>query len=382
MSQVSLFQCENYSQKNIEKAVRNTFSALGGIKKFLPKRKKNPKVILKPNFLSQRSPESAVITHPQVIAEIAKIVLEAGATPIISESPGFVILSKSFLQKVGLEKVMEDLKLNFFPPERGKYIKLSLPNKKIKEIHFAKCFLEADLVINIPKIKTHMQTFYTGAIKNMFGGVAKKDRALAHSLGGYSSFSELLVDIYKQVAPQIHIMDAVIGMEGNGPNAGSPKKLGLILGSTDAVALDSVATYLIGFKPFEVLSVKFAHQAKIGIGELDEISIINSGKSLDYYKVNFKKPPTLMLSVSNMPWFSYVTDQLIKVEPFIDKDKCKVCGICKKVCPVNAIEYSGSRYINPAICIKCYCCHEMCPHKVIKIKKNFLAKIVEVIESR
>ena len=96
MSQVSLFCCENYSQKNVEKAVRDTFSALGGIKKFLPQRKKNPKVFLKPNFLSQRSPESAVITHPQVITEIAKIILEAGATPIISESPGFVILTKSF----------------------------------------------------------------------------------------------------------------------------------------------------------------------------------------------------------------------------------------------------------------------------------------------
>lgn len=376
MATVSVVRCESYKEKEVREKISQAINLIGGIKKFV---KEGQNVLVKPNLLSPTHPDKAVITHPEIIKAVCVEVISAGAKPVISDIPGYIHLGGDFLEKTGIAKISKELNVQAIPLEKDGFVEKKIKGgKHLKSIFVAKMIDNADVIINVSKAKTHMQTYFTGAIKNMFGCIPSGERRRTHSLGGYERFSEVVVDIYSVMIPHLNIMDAVIGMEGTGPTQGTPKKLGLILASSDAVALDTVTTYLMGYNPQEVIMIRDAGKRRLGDTKFEDIKIVGEC-DIEKLRIDFKKPRVML---SKMPTFlTTITYDLTRVKPYIVQEKCKKCLICVNACPVDAIDKKEIR-INPSLCIECFCCHELCPEGAVEIKKPLLSKILSCLENK
>ncbi len=338
--------------------------------------------MLKVNALMALSPESACPTHPALVKAIAKKVLEIGAEPFISDSPGGMIANAGdVFEKIGYNKIAKELGIKIIPMqvEGSKEFNTEIC-KCLKSFQISRVALEADAIINIPKLKTHMLMLFTGAIKNMFGTVPGFYKSQMHFLAPHpDDFAALLVDIYGTVKPTLNIMDAVVGMEGKGPSAGKPRNIGLILAASDGVAMDAVASSIIGFDPHEILTTKIASEHDLGVRDLDKINILGEFPPKIY---DFEKTYTSFNATRRIPRSVYRIVQSvikrIKVYPEIDKKRCVACNTCVKACPMKCITVEkGKKYkIDHKKCIMCFCCHELCPYKAIELKGNILARIL------
>jgi uncharacterized protein (DUF362 family) len=243
MGEVSIVKCEDYNYEKVKNAVRSSFNNLGGIHTFITP---SDKVLLKVNLLIRRRPEKAATTHPSIVQAIAELVIEAGGKPIIGDSPGgYHFYKKEILKSVyetcgmieAAERSGADLNYN------TEVVDIPYPEGKvIKNIKTIKPLLKADKVINVPKVKTHMMTVYSGAVKNLFGIIPGSFKAEYHlRFEDTMDFSNLLIDLCLFAKPVLTIMDAVIGMEGYGPTNGNPKQVGLIIAGTNPYELDIIA---------------------------------------------------------------------------------------------------------------------------------------------
>jgi len=371
---VSVVKCESYKEPEVEKAVQESLNLIGGLSNII---KPGNIVLLKINLLAPSELKRAVITHPSIVKAMIKEVQNVGGRPIVADTPGFVFAGdkNGTMIKSGIKKIADDLGVEAlqFETMDTAFIETEVPNGVwLKTIYAARLALEADVIISLPKLKTHSNTWYTGAIKNMFGATATRTRKLAHCVGTYEKFSGAIVDIYSVLKPQISIMDAVIGMEGEGPRYGNPKHVGLILASYDSAALDAVASKIIGYDPVEIYTTKLATERGLGNGDLDKIEIL--GEKIENVSLNFQKPSGRRI---NLPSFlAKLGNRFLKVEPWLIQDNCEKCAICAKSCPVDAIKMDPYPVIDRDGCIECYCCNELCPEAAMEIRKNWLAKLM------
>ncbi|HOX28211.1 MAG TPA: DUF362 domain-containing protein, partial [bacterium] len=277
----------------------------------------------------------------------------------------------------GMVRVAEETGAELAVLEKSGFKKIDIPNgKRVRSIHRAAILDEVDAVVNVCKLKTHMQTLMTGAMKNMFGLTTSQDRIIAHRNSGYVPFSEAIVDIFSAMPPKLNIMDAVVGMDGTGPAQGTPRRFGFLLASGDAVALDTVAAVALGFRPDEIAMIESARKRNLGASRLSQINIV--GDSLSSVKIKARRPSSAISFL--LPFVTNSYNELTKVRPVINKDKCKACGKCGAVCPAEAISFPGkSARIDDGRCLLCYCCHEICPHDAVDLNKSFLVKIAEMI---
>jgi Pyruvate/2-oxoacid:ferredoxin oxidoreductase delta subunit len=232
----------------------------------------------------------------------------------------------------------------------------------------------ADVIINLCKLKTHSLTLYTGAIKNMFGAIPGVKKGEFHKIAPkVRDFSEFLVDIFEAAKPHISIMDAVIGMEGNGPSSGQAKKFGYIIASRDAVALDAVGSYIMGYDVDEILTTEIAHQRNLGEKDFNRIKFRGIVKEdLAQYQIIL---PTNRLYQSLPEFLLKLAGKLVWIRPKANEKKCKRCGMCITNCPVKAMEsVDGFPVIDYNICIKCFCCDEICPYNAIDLQMSWLAR--------
>lgn len=371
-TKVSIIKCKNYDEKNVMSAIQKALELIGGLKEII---KPNDKVLLKVNLLAPTTPEMAVTTHPIIVKSMIELVREVGGIPIVADSPGFLFAGdkNEAIIKSGIKEVADVLgveALQFETIERP-FIEIDvLDGVWLNTIYAARLALEADVIISLPKLKTHGLTLYTGAVKNMFGAVASKTRKIAHNLAKSEKFSNALIDIYSSVKPNLAVMDAVVGMEGEGPRHGNPKQIGLIFASYDSVALDAVASKTIGYEPMDILTTKLATERGLGSGVLNKIKIL--GEKINDVFVDFEKAKG---REANLPailirFFS----GLVKVEPRLNEKMCKKCGICFKSCPADAIKLDPYPVINRKLCIQCYCCNELCPEGAMEIRRSWLAR--------
>ena len=369
---VAIERCKDYNPISVAETVKRIFDNLGGIKKYV-----NPgtKVLLKPNLIAARSPNVAATTHPSIVKAIANLVAEAGGIVTLADSPGGTY-TEEVLKEVyfacEMDKALEDSggTLNYdlscveIENPKGKYL------KKITSI---KPIYDADLIINIPKLKSHGFMVYTGAVKNMFGiipGIAKAQYHL--NLPSHEKFADALIDIYLCPGkPIINIMDAVIGMDGEGPTAGNPKELGFILGSEDAFILDLAALSLVGIPPESVPVMKNAIERGLCPNDLSKIKI--KGCSIGKVQCKFDVPAmtnSFTAKLCNSRIIKCFTS-FINPRPFVRKKLCTGCGHCMRNCPAKTIKISDSKaVIDLKNCIRCFCCQELCPSKAITIKKS------------
>jgi uncharacterized protein (DUF362 family)/NAD-dependent dihydropyrimidine dehydrogenase PreA subunit len=370
---VAVVKCPDYDKNKVRQAVRSAVDYIGGLGDVI---RPGDKVLLKANLLAPADPLEAVTTHPAVVQAVIEMVREAGGVPVVADSPGYFSRKRGkcrALDRCGLKRVADDLgveSLQFEAMENG-FVETTVPDGAyLDSIYAARLALEADVIITLPKLKTHSNTWYTGAVKNMFGAVATKTRKHAHTLATYERFSGAIVDIYSVFKPRLAIMDAVLGMEGEGPRHGKPRQAGLILAAKDSVALDAVASKIVGFDPAEILTTVAATARGLGNGNLDEIEVL--GESIEAVAVDFEKPSGRLINIP--PFIMKIADRFLKVQPYCLEENCDQCRICAQSCPVDAINMNPYPDINRDKCIECYCCNEMCPTGAMENRKNWLAK--------
>ena len=370
-TRVSIVRCSDYSK--VKDAIRESLNLIGGLESVISP---GNRVLLKPNVLAIRSPEAAVTTHPAVVSAMCELVLEVGGIPVIGDGsgiakPGSTTTSEAF-RASGIEGVASAYGVELINFETSGYTEVSVPDaRQFPRLYVAKAVLEADVVISLPKLKTHELTLYTGAVKNFFGTVPQKIRKQAHALEDRDRFGHAVVDIYSIAKPHLAVMDGIFGMEGNGPSNGTPVSVGVVMASYDCVALDIVASELIGIDPLKVPTNKAALSRGFGTEHPEVV-----GTPLEEVKVRFKRPEGGITAYIPSFLMRILRTQLT-VKPFINTSKCALCKACVMNCSAHAIEEVGRTLkINQQKCIQCYCCRELCPNDAVEIKKSLLLKII------
>ncbi len=264
---VALSKCPDYQRSNVENSIRNILDHLGGVGQYVSK---DDRVLIKPNLLKGSSPEECITTHPAVVEAVVRIVLDHGGRPFIGDSPAFGDLS-AVAKTTGMADICKRYNIPLKPFNSPVTIKVSDPF--VRTLHIDKAVLDADKIINIPKLKTHVQVGFSGAVKNLFGCLSGKKKVLWHFKAGDKEhrFGRMLLEIYNTVSPALHIVDAVIALEGDGPAKGDPKQVGLIAASVDALSLDRVLCDIVGLpvSSSEVLgALKLHYGISINMGEI------------------------------------------------------------------------------------------------------------------
>ena len=381
-STVSIVECKDYEQNRVDEAVQKSLNLIGGLDSIV---RPGQKVLIKVNALSGSPPENAVNTHPAIVSAVVKAVKKLGANPLVGDCPGDPLaLIKNTMQSNGIEDATKAAGGKLIDPYRSGVREIPSPsqNKNIRSHKIVKEIIDADVIINLPKLKTHSFTLFTGAIKNLFGCVPGFSKAKYHGLAPHpAEFSKSLVDIFEIVKPKLHIMDAVTGMEGKGPENGEKRQLGAIMASVDAVALDAVASASIGYKSFDIETTRIAHNRGLGQGDLDQIEI--KGSALSEIKQNWKHPVDIHRISKYIPNFiiKFLRPfaKYLRIDPVIIQEKCTKCLICLNNCPTQTIhQKNGKIEIDPSNCIMCFCCHELCPHKAIKLKRSWLVRLLGI----
>lgn len=371
-------KCSKYDGKRISGILSDSFRILG-----LESRLNNIKtVLLKPNLIISKEPHLAATTHPVIIDAVCRSLkkLNKNLKIFIGESSGSVLFdgTKAAFKVCGVEKVAKKWKAKMIYFESSKRKKVAIKKKgTFKEFCLPKEIFECDYMINLPKLKTHTFTKYTGAVKNLFGLLSTDQKMGFHKkFYKQKDFVKNLIDLHRARKPDLNIMDAIVGMEGNGPTSGNPRKFSYLFISEDALALDSIASKSIGFKTKYNPLINYAKKNKI----LKKVELVGD----KILKIKFKKPFGLR---SFMPELFGSRLQLFFVPSVsFDSSKCKKCYICIKACPASALTLNSECQKKPNInykkCLKCYCCHELCPNEAVNIKDPSLKKILNIVLRR
>ncbi len=379
---VGLVRCDGYDEDQIHQAVREAIDLAGGIDRYL---KPGMHVLVKPNILMGADPAKAVCTHPAVLKAVCQIITGLGCTITVADSPGAgipykpknLIKAYELAQYTGIG-TLPDVTLNEDTSSRT----VSFPEGFfVKQFEIITPILDADAVVVVSKLKTHIYTGMTGATKNIFGAIPGLDKPPYHArLQDADSFGKMLLDLNRCIKPVLQIMDAVDIMEGDGPMAGTPVRLGAILASPDYLALDIIAARLIGFDPINIGSIKEAAER----GLVDESMIEIRGESVENLANPGIKKPQTQLPGGSSSWIrTFLRPVLHRVagsytlHPNLIKKNCIRCLKCERICPVSAITLkNGYPRFEIGTCIRCYCCHEMCDSHAIRLRPGLLYRIL------
>ena len=368
---------------DVKKAV---FDALDLINAKILFTKMNMKILIKPNLLKPKSPKYAVTTHPDVFRAVVQWVKQFNPEKIItSDSSGTKKrgITDNSCKVSGIKAVCEEENVEWIPFEKTAREVYQVKNPLVlKEVPSSVLLHEVDLIINIPKIKTHGQCLLTCSIKNMFGTLILELKSKTHKMFPNNlDFNCAIVDIYSVSQPQLTIIDGFYCQEGNGPSMGDVVKLDLILAGFDPVALDTTVCKIIDFNPGDVIHIIKAEQKGLGTTDLTKIDFL--GENINSVKRKFKKPK---LFEGFLPLPKRYSDFLEKIFIYsiikFEKSKCKLCSVCWNNCPTKAITPPKKSKLGKTIpkwnrpnCIVCYCCAELCPHEAVDFKRNFIWSI-------
>lgn len=363
-AKVHLAGCSEYDRERVQAAVRECLAAVAPADLIRP----GQRVLLKPNIINDQPPERAVCTHPEVVRAVAEWALSRGAEVVIGDQPGYALTEEieGAFRNTGMLEACRGLDVTFRLLAQGGYDTVQPDTTfRLAGVQYAREVLQADVVINLPKAKTHSQTVYTGAVKNMFGAVAPRQRLDVHLVGKYWALSEAIVDCYAARLPDLHLIDAVQVMEGMGPTQGRPRDLGLLVASTDGVALDAVVEQLMGFAPGEVATTVAA--ANLGLGERRPESIEVTGAAIADLAIKVERSPIVRAEMLGplRPLLRW----MLQARPAVERKDCRACGACAGICPAGAVTIEDYAIIDCQRCLECFCCQEACPFDAIQVKR-------------
>jgi uncharacterized protein (DUF362 family) len=325
---------------------------------------KSKKVLIKPNVLRASAANEAIVTNPAVLrAVVERVESMKPASIIVGDNPGVFSYgaNEESFRKTGLMAASGGYYKNIGTDAR----KIDFNAEYMPTVSLSRAVLEADMVISLPKFKTHGLTVMTGAIKNSYGFLPGAQKARLHKAAGSPErFHEMIVDVFRLRVPDLFIVDAVVGMEGNGPASSELRDIGLILASDNAVAIDAVIATMMGCDPAKLGFLRKARSLGLGEFDLDTIDIIGQFKRL----LDFKLPPLGGEAILQNEAIQEVLHRPTLLRPTVDAALCSGCGACIDQCPVSALSMNGDEPdADPEICIRCFCCQEICPEKAMAL---------------
>lgn len=371
---VSIKRCASYERKALQEAVASSVSLLGGMEKFV---NRGEAVLVKPNLLAARPPEAAVTTHPEAVRAVLSLVIEAGAVPVVGDSPG-IGSARKVAEKGRILEVCEEMGVELI--ELKELVAADNPaGRTFKKLEVAREALEAGAIINVPKLKTHAHMYLTMAVKNMFGCVPGKLKPQWHLSAGVDngSFASMLIDLCQFLSPKLSIMDAVTAMEGNGPGNGDPRHVGLIFAGGDPLAVDAVAARVVGAHVQDVPLLKAALRMSMDGADWSKATVLGE-RVEDVLVHGFKFPPLSSPNFTGkLPAFlDRRLRKALTTRPAVDHERCTLCGVCVGVCPAKVMDNAGRIEIAYDSCIRCYCCQEMCPEGAISATDGWLKRLI------
>lgn len=377
MEKISLLQSSNYEIDNLRRDIIQLLEPLGGISAFV---NRGERILLKPNMLSAKRPEQAVTTHPALVRVVAELVREAGGIVLIGDSPGIGGFMR-VAEKSGIAAAAHESGATLV--EFNDVVNLS-GSGTFRQIQLSKAYMEADKVINLPKLKTHEMMTMTCAVKNLFGAVVGTEKAGWHLKAGTSreQFARLLLEIYLQKKPALNIVDAILAMEGDGPGSGTPVQLGILIAGVNPVAVDLVAGKLTGIPP----DLLYLEQQALAMGlpgaSPDQISVC--GTPLEILQgARFKLPKGLDVQFGLPGFLKKSLKRYLTSFPAAERGKCTLCGICRDACPPAAITIKNSVLsVDNARCIRCWCCRELCPSDAMAVNRSLLLRTLSALSRR
>lgn len=353
---VSIVQVEG---GEIEAAVRDAVHLLGGIERFV---KAKGSYLIKPNLFTTRTAEEGATTDMRIVLALAEMVKELGADPVVGECPAMASYARPDIvfDGLGVRRLCEEADVEVRVLDRERPVRVESPRSVVvDEFWFPEFALQCDGIINVPKLKTHVLTTLTCAVKNLFGlqqGGSKADHHV-RTRNDPERFSHLLLDLYEAIRPRVrlNVVDAVVGMEGEGPTTGDPVSLGLIIAGEDAVAVDMVASAIMGWNPMDVGTNHLAVERGLCPSGLDGVEVV--GTPVEEVVRPFRKPQ-----------IHQDARQFIEIRMPIECDEglCSGCGVCAQICPGEAITLRGYPEIDYDSCIQCFCCIELCPSGALR----------------
>jgi len=339
------------------------------------------RVLLKPNLLAPKTPEAAVTTHPEVIRAVALEVMEAGGEVYLGDSPAVGSLAW-VLKRTGIMPVVQELGIRTVPFRTP--VTVPVPDGGVyKSFLLAEEATRYDLILNLPKFKTHGMMTLTLAVKNMFGTVVGAAKPGWHLQASDTvRFADMLLDVWRALPSGLNIMDGIIAMEGNGPGSGDPLDLGLLIASPSALALDAVAGPIAGLgrERHPVL-----YQAGVrGLDGADSGQIQVMGEMVKDVRRAFLLPKSISRVDYRLPdWMRKSMRKSLNSFPRLNPDPCTSCGQCTAICPADAITLHNSPRTGGVVdkdkCISCFCCQEVCPERAIDIVPGRLLRVLKKV---
>lgn len=381
MEKVALLKCTNYDVDIIEGKLREGFELLGGtsfLRNLIPE---NSRVLLKPNMLSAVEKGSPVTTHHGMFEAVIRIIREYSKNIVFGDSPGSED-GRRVAKVTGLMEVAERYGVEYVDFNEEVHVELENP-LMYKFWNIARAAWEADVVITLPKLKTHAMMYYTGAVKNQFGCVPGSKKAAMHTkLPNPLNFSKMLLDLNSVVKTNFAILDGIVAMEGNGPRNGTPRELDAIIMGESLTAVDSTAVRLIGYDdPLSVPYLKVAHDTNWGTVLPKDIEVLGE-KIEDLRCRNFKLSRNARVINSVSPRLNNFVTSLSAPNPVLVKEKCISCKKCGVVCPekprvITFVKHKGKLIPkwDYSKCIRCFCCQELCPKGAIVTREKAVSKL-------
>lgn len=344
--------------ENVRQAVNRAFE-------LFPLKLKGKRVLIKPNVLRASAPNEGIVTHPSVLKAVVEKVetmdpksiivgdnpglFNYGANELSFEKTGLMDAAGSHYENIGNDSVKVDFNADFIPT-----------------VSLSRVVVDTDIIISLPKFKTHGLTVVTGAIKNSYGFLPGAQKAKLHKVAGSPQrFHEMIVDVFQLRVPDLFIVDAVIGMEGNGPASPDLRNIGLILASDNAVALDAIIATMMGCEPSRLRFLQKAKERGLGDYDLKKIEVLGELKQLS----DFKLPPLGGEAIMHNETLQTMLLDRTLLRPRIDPELCTACGTCIDQCPVSALSMDEDiPLVDADTCITCFCCQEICPEKAIALK--------------
>lgn len=382
-TQVYAASCPDYSQA--EGAIRALVEQMGGMGRFV---RPGERIVLKANLLRAAPPESAICTHPAVVEAVSKLVKEAGGTPVICDSPGGALhkeaVLRSLYEKTGMAAAAAAAGAELAMDSSTRTV--SLPEGKVlRQAEIITPVAEADGVIDLCKMKTHVLMSMTGAVKNLFGvipGLSKVGYHATHP--DHATFADVLLDLTGYVKPRLSLMDGILAMEGDGPgSSGTPRQAGLLLAAANPLALDTAAGAIMNLPRQDNPVLLAAERRGLTPCRMEDVELIG-GTVEELRMADYKFPAS---TKSNLMDFlgplarpaERLCKKALSQTPRIDGAKCVGCGICAKSCPGQAIAMTApgkKARISQNACIHCYCCHELCPQKAVELHQSWLGRLL------